>query len=108
MNKFRNIRTLVDGIKFDSKGEANRYIELKLLQSAGQIKDLKLQVPFILYDKNQYGSKVKYIADFTYFDHDNKYVVEDFKGVRTPAYRLKKRLMAEIHGIRIFESGGRK
>lgn len=107
MNKYNNIKTVVDGIKFDSKGEASRYTELKLLQRAGEINDLQLQVPFVLYSKNQHGGKVKYIADFTYFDRNGIYVVEDFKGVRTAEYKLKRRLMAEIHGIKILETGTR-
>ncbi len=48
MNKYRNRKTVVDNIKFDSVLEANRYRELMLLQRAKEISNLKLQVPFVL------------------------------------------------------------
>ena len=106
MSKYKNAKTVVDGIKFDSKGEAARYRELVLLQNAGKIDGLELQVPFVLIDKSKYGRKVTYKADFTYHDSETgEYIVEDFKGVRTPVYRLKRRLMAEVLGIVIFETG---
>ena len=100
--KYRNKKTSIDGIRFDSKREANRYIELKLLERAGAIKDLKRQVPYILIDKSRYGRAIKYVADFVYYE-DDKLVVEDVKGVRTPVYKLKKRLMAERFGIEVKE-----
>lgn len=52
-NKYGNIKTVIDGIKFDSKRESERYLELKLLEKAGEISDLKLQPRFIL----QHGFK---------------------------------------------------
>ena len=101
--KYRNKKTSVDGIRFDSKREANRYMELKLLERAGIIKGLKRQVPYILIDKSRYGRAIKYVADFVYYE-DDKLVVEDVKGVRTPVYKLKKRLMAEVYGIEVKET----
>lgn len=101
--KYRNKKTSVDGIRFDSKREANRYMELKLLERAGIIKGLKRQVPYILIDKSRYGRAIKYVADFVYYE-DDKLVVEDVKGVRTPVYKLKKRLIAERFGIEVKET----
>ena len=103
-SKYHAIRTTIDGITFDSKKEATRYQELKLLERAGEIKDLKLQQDFILIEKTNYGRAIKYRADFTYIDKKNGYVVEDTKGVRTSVYRLKKRLMQEKYGITIKET----
>lgn len=102
--KYRNVKTEVDGIKFDSKKEAQRWGELKILERAGEISNLQRQVPYILIDKSKYGQQIKYIADFTYQDKGNL-VVEDVKSPisKTPVYRLKKRLMAERYGIEIKE-----
>jgi hypothetical protein len=103
MPKYHNSKTSVDGIRFDSKREANRYMELKLLEKAGVIKDLRRQVPYVLINKSCYGRAIKYVADFVYYEGD-KLVVEDVKGVRTPVYKLKKRLMAERFGIEVKET----
>lgn len=101
MNKYRNIKTVVDGITFDSRKEADRYKQLLLLQRAGVIDHLQLQVPYTLVPKSKNGREVKYIADFVYWDLKNKReVIEDVKGVKTDVYKLKKRLMAELgHAI---------
>lgn len=111
LSNFRNIystkyhaqRTEYDGIKFASKKECLRYIELKNRLKDGTIQDLKLQVPYILIEKSRYGRAIKYIADFTYTEF-GEFVVEDVKGMKTPVYKLKKRLMAEKYGIVIKES----
>ena len=103
MPKYHNCKTIVDGIRFDSKKEAKRYLELKILEKAGVIKELKRQVPYILIDKSCYGRAIKYVADFVYLEN-GQLVVEDVKGVRTPVYKLKKRLMAEVYGIEIKET----
>lgn len=98
--KYGNKKTIVDGIKFDSKREAARYSELKLLEKSGQIEDLKLQVA---YQITIAGVKVcKYVADFTYYDRGQE-VVEDVKGMKTAIYNLKKKLMKACHGIVINE-----
>lgn len=101
-SKYGAKKTIVDGIKFDSKREANRYIELKLLERAGEIKNLELQPKFVLqpkYRKNGKGIReIAYIADFRYFDNRlDKLVVEDVKGVKTEVYRLKKKIVEYIH-----------
>ena len=103
MPKYHNSKTVIDGIRFDSKKEAKRYLELKILEKAGAIKDLRRQVPYVLINKSRYGRAIKYVADFTYYE-DDKLVVEDVKGVRTPVYKLKKRLMAEVYEIEVKET----
>jgi hypothetical protein len=104
MSKYRARRTTVDGITFDSAGEARRYQELKLMERAGVIGNLKRQVIFNL---NVNGIHIcEYRADFVYEDHEWMAVtVEDFKGFRTAEYRLKRKLMAACHGIEIRETG---
>ena len=103
MTKYHAKRTEIDGIKFASKKEANRYQELKLMEKAGAIHDLQMQVPFPLIKKSSYGREIKYYADFVYYEGD-RMIVEDTKGFRTDVYKLKKRLMAEIYGIEIKET----
>lgn len=106
MSKYGNIKTVTsDGIKHDSIKEANRWCELNLLQRAGVIKDLKRQVKFELLPKQEGERAVCYIADFVYHNvEDSKMVVEDTKGVRTEAYKLKKKMMLYFHGIKIKET----
>lgn len=99
--KYRAIRTEVDGIKFASKAEAKRYGVLKMMQMAGEITGLKLQPKFSIV---VYGQKVcDYVADFQYVRHGEA-ITEDVKGMKTPIYRLKKRLMLAVHGIEIKET----
>lgn len=101
-SKYHAKKTIVCGIKFDSKKEANRYLELKAYEQLGAIQKLQLQVPFILIEKSKYGRQIKYVADFVYFKNGEK-IVEDVKGVKTPIYRLKKRMIAEKYDILIQE-----
>ena len=104
-SKYHAKRTEVDGIKFASKKEAKRYQELKILQENGVITNLRLQVPFILFEKSEYGRVIKYIADFVYYDlNEHSEIVEDSKGFRTDVYKLKKRMMGEKYGIKIKET----
>ena len=123
MNKYRNIKTEFDGIKFDSLKEARRYQELKLMERAGEITDLELQRKFMLipvqyeatsemikrgknkgyYKKKLVEKELTYIADFVYKDKSGKQIVEDVKGVKTKEYRIKKKLMLYLLGIRISE-----
>lgn len=123
MLKFGNKKSTVDGILFDSKKEADRYLELKLMERLGTIRDLQRQVAFELipaqyerfarYSKNGrrledgircIEKKCVYIADFVY-EQDGKKVVEDVKSkaTRTPEYIIKRKLMLERFGIRIRE-----
>ena len=103
-SKYGAVKTEVDGIMFDSKREASRYQELRLLEQAGEIANLRLQVPYILFPKNEHGRALKYIADFVYNDDTGALVVEDAKGHSTDVYKLKRRLMAELKGIEIKET----
>lgn len=103
MNKYFNKKVIVDGIKFDSKKEANRYNELKLLKRAGSIRDLELQPVFVLQpaytnNKNEKVRAITYKADFIYFDtHLDRYIVEDVKGYKTDVYKLKKKLFEYVY-----------
>ena len=110
MSKFGNKKTLVDGVWFDSKKEANRYQDLLLLQKAKVIRNLVLQQVFELVPSVVLNGRkrppVRYKADFTYFD-DTKggaFVVEDTKGFRTEGYKLKRHMMKAIHGIEVLET----
>lgn len=121
--KYKNSKICVDGIKFDSKREAGRYLQLKAMEQAGEITGLKRQVKFELIPTQRAPSTevyragpqkglpkpgavlerpIYYIADFTY-SQDGKQVVEDAKGFRTKDYKLKKKLMLYLHGIEIRE-----
>lgn len=106
-NKYGNKKTEVDGIRFDSKKEAKRYLELKVLESAGEISDLRRQVKYELIPSQRINGKVverkvEYIADFVYL-RDGETVVEDTKGIRTKDYILKRKMMLYFHGIKISE-----
>lgn len=92
--------TEVDGIKFASKKEANRYSELKIMEQAGDISCLELQPRYPL---TVDGVKVgEYRADFRY-RRNGATVVEDVKGVRTVIYRMKKKIVEAQYGITIVE-----
>ena len=110
MSKFGNKKTLVDGVWFDSKKEAARYQDLKLLQAAKIIRNLMVQQVFELVPSVVLNGRkrppVRYKADFTYFD-DTKggaFVVEDTKGFRTEGYKIKRHLMKAVHGIEVLET----
>lgn len=111
MNKYRNRKVeTVDG-KFDSLKEFSRWEELKLLQRAGEIYELRRQVPFVLIPTQRdertgklLEKEAKYIADFAYRDSKTgRITVEDTKGMRTEAYILKRKMMLYRHGIKIQE-----
>lgn len=100
--KYHNRKTVIDGITFDSAKEARRYMELKLLERAGEISNLQRQVKYDLIPKRGKERSVTYIADFVYQENGNT-VVEDVKGVRTNEYILKRKLMNWVHDIQIKE-----
>jgi hypothetical protein len=117
VSKYKAKRTEVDGITFASQKEARRYQELKLLERAGEIMNLRLQVPYELQAPRIYvggieGLKTprlpavlgKYVADFTYHDRRTGYVVEDVKGFKTPLYRWKKKHVEAQYGFQIRET----
>ena len=119
-SKYRAEKTEIDGIVFDSKKEAKRYSELKILEKAGEIKDLKRQVKYVLipaqYEPDIIGKRggrkkgkclereCSYLADFVYYDNRKQEpVVEDTKGFRTESYIIKRKLMLFRYGISIQE-----
>lgn len=101
-SKYGNTETEVDGIKFDSKKEAARYRKLLIMQKAGEIGLIQMQVE---YELNPGGThSLKYLADFVYvLAATGETVVEDVKGFRTSEYKKKRRLMKKVHGITIKE-----
>ena len=95
-----------EGEKFDSKREYRRWKELQLMEKAGEISSLQRQVPFELVCAHppEFKRPIKYIADFVYIDERSSHVVvEDAKGMKTPAKKKKKRLMFDKYGIMIQE-----
>ena len=127
MSKYGNTKCQYMGIVFDSKHEMERYRDLYMMQRAGEITDLRTQVPYLLippqfddavaveFEDILAGEKKKkkkpkllerkceYIADFVYRDGDGRLVVEDAKGVRTKEYLIKRKLMLYMHKIRVVE-----
>lgn len=96
-NKYKNNKIIIDNIKFDSISEGNRYCELKILLKQNKIKNLILQPSFVLQENfikcNIKFRKIKYIADFQYFDNEKKQIiVEDVKGYKTKEFKLKYKL----------------
>lgn len=123
--KYHNKKVVVDGIEFDSQKEGHRYKELRLMERAGKINQLRLQVPFELIP-NQYETvtvqlktktkqvqklverKVEYVADFVYNDLESgETVVEDVKGYRLggayAVFQIKRKLMLQVYGIKVRE-----
>lgn len=105
--KYRNVKTEVDGITFDSRREAKRWQELKMMEKAGAIKLLTRQVRYTLIpaqerDDGATERGVYYVADFEYSQGMGR-VIEDAKGVRTADYILKRKLLLWVHGITIKE-----
>jgi hypothetical protein len=99
--KYKNRKTEIDGILFDSAKEAKRYAELKLLLRAKLISNLEMQVslPIIINDVKI----CSYVADFKY-EENGRVVYEDVKGFRTAIYNLKKKIVKAVHGIDIKET----
>lgn len=107
-NKYRNVPTVVDGIRFDSLKEGKRYGELKLLEKAGIIRNLQADKKQIRYQFVVNGQDVgRYTPDFVYVDDaTNAVIAEDCKSPssRTEAYMIRKRLMKALYGIEILET----
>lgn len=106
--KYGNTKVVDGGIKFDSKAEHKRWQYLALLERAGEIRDLRMQVPFELIPAQAKPSGGRerptvYLADFVYLQKDGRQVVEDVKGAVTPEFRLKRKLMLHVHGIEVQE-----
>ena len=115
MSKYHAKKVEFDGIVFDSKKEAARYAELKILSDAGEIRELRLQQKYELIPAQRIDGKVAeractYIADFVYEERDGedwKCVVEDVKGYRQSTayavFAIKRKLMLERYGVRVKE-----
>lgn len=119
-SKYHAKKVSIQGEVFDSKKEARRFLELQMLEKAGRISGLQRQKKFVLvpaqYEPETTGSRggkikgkllereVAYYADFVYFDEEEKdFVIEDTKGVRTPEYIIKRKLMLWLNGYQIRE-----
>lgn len=102
-NKYKNKRVVIDNIEFDSQREALRYLDLKVLEKAKKISDLRLQVKYELIPKQDGERACNYVADFVYKDENGQTVVEDTKGMRTKDYIIKRKLMLFRYGIKIKE-----
>ena len=103
-NKYRNKKCEYNGIKFDSKKEMERYIYLKSQKEQGLIQDLVLQDKWLIIPQNGKERAAYYISDFSYrLTGHKEVIVEDVKGIRTPAYILKRKLMRHVHGIEVQE-----
>lgn len=96
-HKYKAKPTAVDGIRFASEKEAERYGQLKLLERAGKISRLELQVPYKLVIEETY------LADFRYVENGET-VVEDAKGFLTKEYKRKRKAMKKQHGVTILET----
>lgn len=108
--KYSNKKTEADGLVFDSRAEAGRWLELRIMERQGMIADLQRQVRYELAPSVKFTGSTRakpalcYWADFVYVDvATGKKVTEDTKGVETEAYRIKKHLMLSIHGIEILD-----
>ena len=96
MNKYHAKKTIVDGFKFDSKKESDRYAFLKLMEKSGKISDLELQPEFLLQERfvfnGKYIREIRYVADFAY-TYNGKRIIEDVKGMKTDVYIMKKKML---------------
>lgn len=105
--KYRNKKTTVDGITFDSMAEATRWGSLKLLAESGAIRDLVRQPEYVLIPTVKINGKtvraMKYRADFGYRKPDGTEIIEDVKGMLTPVYRMKRHMMKALLGLDIVE-----
>lgn len=112
-NKYHAQKTVACGIKFDSRREAGRYLDLCVLEKAGKIKNLRRQVKYVLIPSQRKSDgkierETSYYADFVYFDCEKqKEVVEDVKGMKMGAaynvFVIKRKLMLERFGIEVLE-----
>ncbi len=100
-SKYGATPTTIDGLRFASKGEAQRYSHLVMMQRAGLIWSLRRQISYKLVING--FAVCSYIADFVYYEKSQR-VIEDFKGVRTPEYKLKAKLFKALTGITIRET----
>lgn len=125
-NKYHAEKITIDGETFDSRKEARRWQDLRLLEKAGEISDLRRQIKYTLIPTQREApivtktgkikpgklieKEVSYVADFVYQDaHTGETIVEDVKGYRDPGsagykvFVLKRKMMLYFYGIRIRE-----
>lgn len=106
--KYNAKKTSVDGLVFDSRREANRYVKLREMENNGEISDLQRQVRVELvppFDRDgQHFRGIYYVVDFTYTDTDGNTIWEDVKGVKTSVYLIKRKLVAYRYGVSIRET----
>lgn len=101
MSKYRNLLVFIDGVRFASKSEAARYQELRLLEKAGEIRDLELQPryelqpPFTDRDGKRWRA-IYYVSDFEYWEGEQG-VAEEVKGFETAVWRMKRKMMIYRH-----------
>lgn len=101
MSKYRNVRCVIDGVRYDSFAEGRRGEELRLLERVGKIANLRIHPK---YDLHVRGVKVgTYAPDFDYLEPGRGIIVEDVKGVRTAVYKLKKKIFEAEYGMKITE-----
>ena len=102
--KYGNHRTEIDGVAFDSKGEAAHWQVLKLRERAGEISELKRQTPFRLEVNGQLICRM--IPDFSYVE-GGRLVVADFKSpaTMTPEFKIKCKLLKATLGIDVLVVG---
>ena len=108
-NKYHAKKTEVDGIRYDSKKEANRYQELLMLERAGQIKDLRRQVRYELQEgfigiSGKLVRPIYYVADADYYE-GGKHIVEDVKSpaTKTKTYLIKRKLFRKLYPDVLFK-----
>jgi hypothetical protein len=105
--KYGAKRCVWNGIKFASQAELARYLQLLEMQKRGEISGLELQPVYVLapavrlLGEARKRPALRYVADFRYFKASGLAVVEDVKGLDTPASRIKRHLMATVHGIHV-------
>lgn len=104
MRKYNNEKTTIDGITFDSKLEAERFQQLRLLEKAEEIEALQLQVEFQIltgWTNPDTGERIRskhYVADFVYYDKQSgKWIIEDTKGMETSDFKLKWDFMKTLY-----------
>lgn len=106
--KYKNTKVEHNGIKFDSMKERDRYCQLKLLERAGKIGDVKHQVKFVLApsvkfsDSERAKPELRLIVDFTYIEN-GALVVEDCKSdaTMTTAFTIKRHILLANFGLQI-------
>ena len=101
-NKYGNKKTVVDGIKFDSKLEAEYYQLLKFKKAQGHIQDFKLQPRYTLQETFKRDGKtyrsITYVADFEIMQNDGSVVVADCKGMMTDVFKIKAKIFTKLYG----------